>query len=125
MIGAMADQYIILADETKLVEEVDFQVPLAVEILKDGFSYVLKKLFDMGLRAKARITNDKDGYVITDDGNLIVDVDFDSVQDPIETNKAITQILGVIDTSLFTDQITQAINAKKDGTIETITKETN
>lgn len=125
MIGAMADQYIILADETKLVEEVDFQVPLAVEILKDGFSYVLKKLFHMGLRAKARITNDKDGYVITDDGNLIVDVDFDSVQDPIETNKAITQILGVIDTSLFTDQITQAIIAKKDGTIETITKETN
>ena len=122
MIGAMADQYIILADENKFVEQVDFQVPLAVEILKDGFSYVLKTLFDMGLRAKARITNDKDGYVITDGGNLIVDVDFQSVKDPIETNKAICNILGVIDTSLFCDQVTKALIAKVDGSVITIQK---
>ena len=118
----MADQYIILADENKFVEQVDFQVPLAVEILKDGFSYVLKTLFDMGLRAKARITNDKDGYVITDGGNLIVDVDFQSVKDPIETNKAICNILGVIDTSLFCDQVTKALIAKVDGSVITIQK---
>lgn len=122
MIGAMADQYIILADENKFVEQVDFQVPLAVEILKDGFSYVLKTLFDMGLRAKARITNDKDGYVITDGGNLIVDVDFQSVKDPIETNKAICNIPGVIDTSLFCDQVTKALIAKVDGSVITIQK---
>lgn len=122
MIGAMVDQYIILADENKFVEQVDFQVPLAVEILKDGFSYVLKTLFDMGLRAKARITNDKDGYVITDGGNLIVDVDFQSVKDPIETNKAICNILGVIDTSLFCDQVTKALIAKVDGSVITIQK---
>ena len=122
MIGAMADQYIILEDENKFVEQVDFQVPLAVEILKDGFSYVLKTLFDMGLRAKARITNDKDGYVITDGGNLIVDVDFQSVKDPIETNKAICNILGVIDTSLFCDQVTKALIAKVDGSVITIQK---
>ena len=120
MIGAMADQYIILEDENKFVEQVDFQVPLAVEILKDGFSYVLKTLFDMGLRA--RITNDKDGYVITDGGNLIVDVDFQSVKDPIETNKAICNILGVIDTSLFCDQVTKALIAKVDGSVITIQK---
>lgn len=40
----MADEYVILADENKLCDTLDFKVPLTVEVMKEAYSYISKKL---------------------------------------------------------------------------------
>lgn len=122
IIGALADKYIILTDETKLVDSITFERSLSIEVLKEAYSYVMKQLFEMGLDAKPRTAQEKDGYVVSDDGNLIVDVDFSNVKDPYAANQRICDTLGVIDTALFTDVVDAALVAKKDGSVELIEK---
>lgn len=115
IIAAMADEYVILADENKLCDTLDFKVPLTVEVMKEAYSYISKKLFDLGLVSTARQTKEKDGFLISDQGNMILDVDLGNVEDPYDINKKILSLYGVIDTSLFTDVVTKAIIATKDG----------
>ncbi|WP_290155551.1 ribose 5-phosphate isomerase A [uncultured Dubosiella sp.] len=115
IIAAMADTFVILADETKLRQQLVFDHPLTIEVMKEAFSYVLGQLFEMGLHAAARQPQEKDGFVITDQGNIVIDVDFSNVADPIETNRQILGLCGVVDTSLFTGVVDKAIVATKDG----------
>ena len=46
---------------------------------------------------------------------MILDVDLGNVEDPYDINKKILSLYGVIDTSLFTNVVTKAIIATKDG----------
>ncbi|HEY9660547.1 MAG TPA: ribose-5-phosphate isomerase A, partial [Allocoleopsis sp.] len=42
-----------------------------------------------------------DGPVITDQGNLVLDVKFDQIDDPGELNRTLNTVPGVVDSGLF------------------------
>lgn len=65
--------------------------------------------------AVIRKSNTKDGYTISDDGNFLVDAQFDSVKDVKELNDYLTKITGVIGTGLFTKEVTKLIIAGENG----------
>lgn len=115
LIGSMAKEYILLLDEEKLTKELSCRYPVSLEILKDSLGYVSKMVRTLGGDPIVRITNNKDGYLITDDGNFLLDVKFENIKDFKKLNDDLNDIVGVIGTSLFMREVTKLIVAGDNG----------
>ena len=57
----------------------------------------------------------KDGPVITDNGNFILDVSFGRIENPIEMEEELNTIPGVVENGLFTQMVDKVIIGSKDG----------
>lgn len=109
IIASMADEYIVLVDESKFHETLTFQVPVVVEILPKAYSIVKKKLEELNGIVEWRSASNKDGFLMSDEGNILLDVYFDGVQNIRLLNQTLLMMPGVVDTSLFVDILTGMI----------------
>jgi ribose 5-phosphate isomerase A len=92
----------ILVDETKFVEQLGSKFPIPIEIMPESMNFVTKSLYDLDAKAiDLRLAKSKDGPVITENGNYILDVRFQQITDKTET--AIKTITGVFESGLFWD----------------------
>jgi len=115
LIANMAEEYILLVDEAKVEKTLKFKAPVVLEILEDSLKYVERKVLELGGKPVVRISDIKDGFTISDNGNLLMNVAFNDVKDMYKLNNSLINICGVIETSLFTDVITKAIVASEKG----------
>lgn len=115
LIASMADEYILLVDEAKVEKTLTFKAPVVLEILEDSLKYVEKKVLELGGKPVVRSSDIKDGFTISDNGNLLMNVEFHDVKDIYELNNRLINTCGVIETSLFTNVITKAIIANEEG----------
>jgi ribose 5-phosphate isomerase A len=113
LIASMAKDYILLVDETKVVEKLQFKKPIAIEVLTEALGYVKKCLKEIGATVEIRTSSNKDGFLISDDGNVILDAFFSNVEDIALLNTKLNSITGIIATSLFVNKVTKVIIAKK------------
>lgn len=92
---------IIIADETKLVDLLGSTraVPLEIEVY--SLFYVMRELRRLGYEASYRESQSKLGPVITDNGNIVIDVKTGPLRDPEESDKILRSIEGVITTGIF------------------------
>ena len=109
IIASMADEYIVLVDESKFHETLTFKVPVVVEVLPKAYSIVKKKLEELNGNVELRTASNKDGFLMSDEGNILLDVYFDGVQDIRLLNQTLLLMPGVVDTSLFVDILTGMI----------------
>lgn len=90
----------ILADASKMVDRLGSRFPIPVETVPSALANVLKSLALMKARKVIiRASGGKDGPVITEAGNLILDVNFDDIPDSFE--KELAAIEGVVESGLF------------------------
>ncbi len=90
----------ILADKSKQVEQLGQSVPVPVEVFPMALSYVEKVLYTYDpVSIQIRTAQGKDGPVITENGNLILDVRFQEI--PLHLEKSLKAIPGVIESGLF------------------------
>lgn len=94
IIGAASRKFLCIADETKFVGVLG-KFPLPVEVIPMSRSYVARELVKLGGQPQWR-----ENYV-TDNGNHILDVHNLSILDPVEMEKIINDIPGVITNGLF------------------------
>ena len=109
IIASMADEYIVLVDESKFHETLAFKVPVVVEVLPKAYSIVKKKIEKLNGNIELRTASNKDGFLMSDEGNILLDVYFDGVQDIRLLNQTLLMMPGVVDTSLFVDILTGMI----------------
>ena len=109
IIASMADEYIVLVDESKFHETLAFKVPVVVEVLPKAYSIVKKKIEKLNGNVELRTASNKDGFLMSDEGNILLDVYFDGVQDIRLLNQTLLMMPGVVDTSLFVDILTGMI----------------
>lgn len=95
-----ARKVVIVADQTKMVEALSAPVP--VEVLPFALESVSRRLAALGASPILREGVKKDGPVITDNGNFIVDCDFGMIDDPGGLEAAIAAIPGALECGLFT-----------------------
>lgn len=79
LIAPMADDYILLVDDTKFVKKLTFKYPVVLEILQDSLKYVERLVTELGGKPSIRSSSSKDGFTISDNGNLLMDVYFYNV----------------------------------------------
>ena len=92
----------ILVDKSKMVKELDTNFPIPVECYPLALNSVKEKLIELGaIEIKLRQALKKDGPVITENNNLILDVRFTEIYETLE--KDIKDITGVIESGLFTN----------------------
>lgn len=115
IVAAMADKYVLLADETKFFEKLPFTHPVAVEVIPEATSYVLHILQSLADSAVLRESSAKDGMTVSDNGNIIIDAYFSNVEDMQKLNETLLMMTGVVDTSLFYQIADMAIIVGKDG----------
>ena len=84
----MSDRYILLIDESKYFVTLPFLHDITCEVLKEAYSYVSRKIKEMGGELILRPSRSKAGPVISDDGHFIVDVHFDIIEN-IKDSKTI------------------------------------
>lgn len=95
-----AKETFILVDESKLVNRLGEKMPVPVECFPNAMCFVKKKLFDFGAKeVSLRKAKAKDGPVITENGNFILDTRFENIDEELE--KKLKLITGVIETGLF------------------------
>lgn len=114
IIDYSAKEFIVIADESKIVDVLG-NFPLPVEIIPESVTPVIKALKDMGGVPKIRMGHLKDGPVITDNGNFVLDVTFGPIENPISMEKELNTIPGVVENGLFTEMVDKVIIGFKDG----------
>ncbi|XP_077226496.1 uncharacterized protein LOC143887461 [Tasmannia lanceolata] len=116
VVDSVANKCVILADQSKVVLQLGTTSPVPVEVLPPAISPVLRRLVTLGGVPEIRSALRKDGPVITDLGNMIVDVSFPSgIQNPAELEKSINMIPGVIENGIVCGIATSVLVAIQDG----------
>ncbi|MGC8711888.1 MAG: ribose-5-phosphate isomerase RpiA [Leptodesmis sp.] len=101
VVDSLADLFIVVVDRSKLVDHLGV-VPVPVEVLPFAVTPTMRAIQKLGGKPEIRMaTSNKDGPVITDQGNMVLDVKFDRIDDPGELNRTLNTIPGVVDSGLF------------------------
>jgi ribose 5-phosphate isomerase A len=99
MIASSPVNYI-LVDDSKFVDKLGSKFPVPVEVFPQALLQVEAQLKKLGaVNIALRPAKGKDGPVITEAGNLILDVNFDGIDKGME--QKIKSITGVIESGLF------------------------
>ena len=94
--------YAIVVDESKIVENLGLKFPVPVEVIPEARLPVTRSLEKLGAEVKLRDAVRKAGPVITDHGNLLLDIRFSEPIDPVEMETVLNCIPGVIENGFFT-----------------------
>lgn len=102
LVAARADRFIVVVDSTKLVDRLNLGFLLPVEVLPGAWRQVQQQLTGMEGAAELRMAQRKAGPVVTDQGNLVLDVRFNGgIADPVALEREINNIPGVLENGLF------------------------
>lgn len=94
IVAAVAKTFICIIDKSKQVDILG-HFPLPVEVIPMARSYVARELAKLGGKPVYR------QGVVTDNGNIILDVNNLTIMEPIHLEKKINDIAGVVTVGLF------------------------
>jgi ribose 5-phosphate isomerase A len=117
LLASMANEFVLIGDESKLVTNFDNRFPLVIELLPQALGYIpgcIQKLYPDS-RSNYRVSEKKDGYVVTENGNYLLDIWFREWTALSRINPLVKSIAGVVETSLFYGLANIAIIAGEEG----------
>lgn len=95
IVAALAKNFICIVDSSKQVDVLGSTFPLPVEVIPMARSQVARKLVALGGSPEWR-----EG-VVTDNGNLIIDVHNFLIMNPVEMEKELNNVAGVVTNGIF------------------------
>jgi ribose 5-phosphate isomerase A len=97
-------------DASKLVDTLNLGFLLPVEVLPGAWRQVKSQLGEVGGDAQLRLAVRQAGPVVTDQGNLVLDVKFaGGIGDPASLEKEINNLPGVLENGLFVNLADQVL----------------
>ncbi|AAV47366.1 ribose 5-phosphate isomerase A [Haloarcula marismortui ATCC 43049] len=121
IVDASADRFLVVADPTKEAAVLSYPVP--VEVLPMARSTVVTAVEELGGDPTLRRAERKDGPVVTDNGNLVLDCDFNSIHDPAALASDLAALPGVVEHGLFVGMADEIHVGTADGvTVRTLSK---
>ncbi|MEF8779234.1 MAG: ribose-5-phosphate isomerase RpiA [Haloferacaceae archaeon] len=112
LVDDAADRFAVVVDRSKLTETLASPVP--VEVLPDARGAVADAVAAAGGEATLRRAERKDGPVVTDNGNLVLDCAFGRIDAPDELAARLSRTPGVVEHGLFVD-LADAVYVGDDG----------
>lgn len=95
IVAALAKNFICIVDSSKQVDVLGSNFPLPIEVIPMARSQVARKLVTLGGAPEYR-----EG-VVTDNGNIILDVHNFAIMNPVEMEKELNNIAGVVTNGVF------------------------
>lgn len=116
IVAAVAKTFICIADESKKVDILgDF--PLPVEVIPMARSHVGREIVKLGGDPEYR-----EG-VVTDNGNIIIDIHNMDLSRPIQAEERLNQVVGVVTNGLFARRPADILLLGTANGVETITRQ--
>ena len=121
IVAAQSRQFVCIADDSKLVPTLG-KFPLPVEVIPMAAQRVMRQFAAMGGQAQIRL---KDGQpLVTDNGQIIVDVIGLKITDPLAFETQVSQWPGVVTVGVFAHQKAQVCLLGTASGVKTLTFET-
>ena len=121
LVASKAHQLLIVVDESKLVQNLNQSFPLPLEVLPNAWKQVQEVISEMNGNSTLRMATKKAGPIVTDQGNLILDVLFDNgIKNPRELEMSINNIPGVLENGLFVDLTDRVLVGKIEDNIPVV-----
>lgn len=98
ILAGMAEMVVIMADETKFVDRLCAAVPVEVHPAARGF--VAERVSGMGADPRIRML-DRGYPLFTENGNIILDCGFGTIDEPAELAASLRQVPGVLEVGIF------------------------
>ncbi|PAV06900.1 ribose-5-phosphate isomerase RpiA [Methanosphaera cuniculi] len=114
LVDSSAKEFVVIVDDSKMVRDLG-EFPVPVEIIPEALRVVKKSLIDMGGKPELRMGVQKDGPVITDNGNFILDTKFEKIRNPQKLEKELNILPGVLENGIFTDLVDKVIVGSPSG----------
>lgn len=95
IVAALAKNFICIVDSSKQVDVLGSTFPLPIEVIPMARSQVARKLVTLGGAPEYR-----EG-VVTDNGNIILDIHNFAIMNPVEMEKELNNIAGVVTNGVF------------------------
>jgi ribose 5-phosphate isomerase A len=111
VVAAASKRFVCIIDDSKLVDVLG-RYPLPVEVIPMARSYVARELVALGGNPVWR-----EG-VVTDNGNVILDVHHLQLTDPVAFETSVNQIAGVVTVGLFARRGADELLVAGDGGIQ-------
>ena len=116
--AAVSAAYVIVVDETKVVENLGLKFPLPIEVVPEARVSVSRALESFGGELVLREAVRKAGPVITEHGNLLLDLRFKHPVDPALLETELNRIPGIVENGFFTGLSPRVFVGHADGTVE-------
>ena len=112
-----AKQFVVVADSSKDVPHLGTGFALPVEIIAEARSSLVRQLEELGAQCSLREGVRKAGPVVTDNGNLILDLLWKAPVDAASLEDRIKGLVGVVEVGFFTKNKPRCYIARKDGSV--------
>lgn len=119
IVSVSSKRFLVVADESKVSVQLDKAVP--VEVLPFAKKLVMRKIREVGGKPELRLALRKDGPVITDNGNFIIDSSFGVIKDPEHLAHQLSAIPGIVEHGIFSN-VDELYIGKKDGSVKIVRK---
>ena len=114
IVAQVAEKFVCIADSSKLVGRLG-AFPLPIEVIPMAQSMVARAMFKFGGQPELRAD------FVTDNGNVILDVKNLDIENPMEMERQMNQIPGVVSVGLFALRGANVLLLGTDSTVEKIT----
>lgn len=99
VLAQAAEKVVYIGDFMKLKPKLDMPIP--VEVLEYAFPHVKNVLNSWGMEIRLRIGKGKMGPIISDNGNLIADVEVKELEDLEKLDEKLRSVAGILETGIF------------------------
>jgi ribose 5-phosphate isomerase A len=121
LVASMASQFVVIVDESKLVARLGTTLGIPIEVIVPAIGYVTDVVTRLGGQPRLRMGVNKDGPLVTDNGQLVIDVKFGPEVDLRQVDARLHETPGVLETGLFFDLATKVLVGISDGmTVKTL-----
>ena len=114
IVAAVADKFICIIDDSKQVPMLG-EFPLPVEVIPMARSYVAREIVKLGGDPAYR------QGVVTDNGNVILDVYNLKILNPVELERQLNAIVGIVTNGLFAYRGADVVLIGSNNGVETVT----
>ena len=118
IVAAQSRQFVCIADESKLVQTLG-KFPVPVEVIAMATQRLIRQFAALGGQARVRL---KDGQpLLTDNGQIILDVSGLQIKDPLAFESQVSQWPGVVTVGVFAFQKAQICLVGSASGVKTLT----
>ena len=117
IVAAAAHRFIVIADDSKLVDQLGSRFPIPIEVARFGVRGTMDHLRRFG---NPTLRTEIGGPFLTDNGNYVVDLQVEPIEDPARFNQLLSSMPGVMETGLFVSIADEALIAGPGG-VRTVT----
>lgn len=101
LLARACDQFIVLVDQSKMVDRIGANFPIPVEVMPFAWQLVLQSLKKLGGTGDLRKNASGNGLAVTSYGSLVLDMRFDATLESAELDALLNATPGVVEHGIF------------------------